>query len=463
MKSIERRNIRMTTIQTPQKNRSNALGITAAVFVLAYLLLILYSYYDNNLSGLLFRMVFYPFSMGLAGAVLTRPGMMRRREMQFMVGYIGWIVLETLLVYRSTMYAYQDTLYFAVAFGLVCYPMAFLLEGKTRTQMFRMIFHVLIPLVTIFCLYGIASVLLQTSFEAPNGYLTGISAKEGRLEILAVHPNYYGPALTILFMMSLYMIVSYRHPLIKIAYALTLPIFYVTMALGDTRTNMLATAFGLGLFAMILVLARVKISQKVVRAVVAVLCAAVVMVVAYLGYAPALRGVEALSVKQAAAEAAQTEDNAVMTESRDLLKDLATATGRTRIWKEAMQSVLAKPSILLTGTTNHHTYETIPNLQQFDGRLHNSFLQVLVALGLPGLILLLGFLVIVVIECVRVFFLREDLPLGERFLPAILAACMVIAMSESLFFLESKGVYSPLFFLIAGYIVAVSRDAAMTN
>lgn len=442
--------------------KSSWLGKLSAITVFAYILVILYGDYNLNQSNFIIRILFTPAFFMLAGAMLMQPGRLRQWDIRFLCLYVLWIAVDTLIISRVTMYRYEDTVYYVAAFALGCYPMASLLPKEERGRTFRGMFHVFIAVITALCILGLTVVLLQTQLETARGQLTGIpAAGEGdqRLYIIGMHGNFYAPIICIMLMMAIYMILSYKNVAVRIYYVIVALILYITLPLSDSRTNMVAVAVGLGLLAMLLVLWRVKWKPSVLGAIVAVLCAGVVAVGAYAGYGLAMRGIESVAVKSAVAEEAAGSD-VQLPKSRDLLKDLKTATGRTGIWKETFQSVKEKPVILLTGLTNHHTYEAIPSFPQFDGRLHNSFIQVLIAFGLPALILVLCFLVVLAKRCIPLFFKPGlAVSLADRFLPVVLACCLVISMLESFFFLESPGMYSPLFYLVAGYVMVTVGEA----
>lgn len=445
-----------------EANRTYAIGKAAAGLVLCYLALLFYSYYNFSRYSFIMRMAGYPVLFGLAGIILTQTYVQRLPEVKIMVAYLVWIVLETFLVYRSTSYQYEQTLSYAVAFLLACYPAMMLFPADVRKRTFHGILHCIIGIFAAACLFAIVVVILQTQVTTDSGLMTGLSSTfDNRLIIIGAHPNYTGGIASTLLLLSLYMILARKNLAIRVYYGFVMLVFYVMLALTDSRTNMLAVALGVGMLGFLLPFSLAKkIRPAALRAVLGIVCAAAVAVVVYMGYSLALRGVEAVSVQPAYAQEAASPE-VVITEGRDLLKDLKTATGRTKIWKEAFDSIRANPSILLKGLSNQHVYDVVPNIPSIEGRLHNSFLQVLVALGIPGLLLLLCFLTIIVGWAIRLFFMSpERAGLAERFLPAVLAACLFVSMAESFYFIESHGVYSPIFFLVAGYVVVTGRERA---
>ena len=70
------------------------------------------------------------------------------------------------------------------------------------------------------------------------------------------------------------------------------------------------------------------------------------------------------------------------------------------------------------------------------GNFHNSLLAVLIALGIPGLTLVLIFLVMLFIACARLSFrnLKDAGSLGTRIVPAVLIFTLAESMMESFLF-----------------------------
>ncbi len=95
--------------------------------------------------------------------------------------------------------------------------------------------------------------------------------------------------------------------------------------------------------------------------------------------------------------------------------------GRPAVWRGALRLLAAHPRFLLTGTTAVHA-PTFVNLfvDEAAGRtfyhVHSIYLHVLVAWGVPGLLLLAAMLLVFARAALRVM-LRHPLPLWQRLLP----------------------------------------------
>ena len=158
-------------------------------------------------------------------------------------------------------------------------------------------------------------------------------------------------------------------------------------------------------------------------------------------------------IRQPAASV-QSDGQAYEAVDRPLEEDIGSFNGRTAIWKAAVTEMQKNKSILLLGTSPALAEQTIGQYEASQGRnLHNSFLQMLFALGVPGLILMLAFLVSVFIASFRVVFSPAPLPLAERILPAALLAVLVLCCMESYLLLYPDVYFANVWFvLLSGYL-----------
>ena len=135
-----------------------------------------------------------------------------------------------------------------------------------------------------------------------------------------------------------------------------------------------------------------------------------------------------------------------------LFQDLATLNSRTAIWKSALKIIGEDPKILIRGTpdigvllTAQHSWD-IPHA-------HNSWVETLLGLGLPGLLCALVFTGLGAWHILRLFFFGgHSLP---RKLVALLTLCLLISgMLENYLFLASRDYPCAnfIFFLCLGYL-----------
>lgn len=138
-----------------------------------------------------------------------------------------------------------------------------------------------------------------------------------------------------------------------------------------------------------------------------------------------------------------------------------TLTGRTAIWRSAILSVRAKPSILFYGQPEK---QIMPLANQFihsdhKTHMHNSLVQCFMLTGLPGLLLAAAWYVLLLIKLIRTFFSGSDTPFATAFLTIPLSGIMLYSMLETIMF-SSVGLAGFTFFLIAGFFLAEESECA---
>ena len=133
--------------------------------------------------------------------------------------------------------------------------------------------------------------------------------------------------------------------------------------------------------------------------------------------------------------------------------------GRFSIYRTIPEIFKRDPKRLLIGCLDEERMSVTNELLQPSAvsHLHNSFLDVLNNTGLPGLILALGFCVLLAVDACRVFF-TENAAVGisEKVLTIPLAGIMGYSMLESLLFVK-QDFRSLSFFLICGYVIRYAR------
>lgn len=136
---------------------------------------------------------------------------------------------------------------------------------------------------------------------------------------------------------------------------------------------------------------------------------------------------------------------------RSLGKDIFTFNGRTGIWKEAVRGVLRNPTILLCGT------DSVAEVLAEEGRsnaphTHNSYLETLYTLGLPGLLLALAITVLTLRAGVILLWKNTDL---WKSTVALITLCLLgcSLLEPYLFAAKNYHHYLCFFFLTAtGYL-----------
>ena len=95
------------------------------------------------------------------------------------------------------------------------------------------------------------------------------------------------------------------------------------------------------------------------------------------------------------------------------------------------------------------------------GNFHNSLLAILIAFGIPGLILVLAFIALLFVACARLSFrnMRDAGSLSTRIVPAVVIFALAESMMESFLFTGSMPNIVWIWFMIAaGYIFRSRRS-----
>ena len=138
-----------------------------------------------------------------------------------------------------------------------------------------------------------------------------------------------------------------------------------------------------------------------------------------------------------------------------------TLSERTYIWKSIVPRLRECPSILLRGQSSKQmmVYQNkYINTLEYKTHMHNMYLQTLMLLGLPGLLAVLVWTVLLVRKMLRCFFgRRESVPLRAALYSIPLAAVFVFNLLEINIFagLDISGL---VFFLLAGLFLAEVRE-----
>lgn len=159
---------------------------------------------------------------------------------------------------------------------------------------------------------------------------------------------------------------------------------------------------------------------------------------------------EQTNQKEAEAEAQTPTKPVKPLKSRSFLKDMPTFNGRTRIWAAAVKGAVHHPEILLCGTDS--MYDVMAAEGAKADHTHNSYLDTLLALGIPGLVLALVLTVLAVRGALLLLWRNTDVWKSSVALITLgMLGCSL--MEPFLFAAKNYHHYLNIFFLAAvGYL-----------
>lgn len=280
-----------------------------------------------------------------------------------------------------------------------------------------------------------------------------------------------------------------RRKAIKALYALAaLPVF-LAMSLTDSRTGHIMTAVGLGMviFASILWAFRKRDARRAedgkrpagsFPAWTAAITGMLVAIVFFVFAATKTIGVfnrirseyshRSLLITEAMAEGedstAEAEADPLIVSNRGF-SGSDVLTGRPRIWKNVLLYIQRYPLTLLTGTSLYYPMNG-PNSQPeapfMAGHCHCIPLQLTLACGLPGLFLILGFMIYVAVCAIRIVNSR-GMPLWARLLPAPVVMIVAGECVECLTRLAYGWAVLPFMMIFCGMISALGNGKDFTD
>lgn len=151
-----------------------------------------------------------------------------------------------------------------------------------------------------------------------------------------------------------------------------------------------------------------------------------------------------------------TEDGQIVLVSDNpqgtLLNDMASLNGRTFIWKSALQAIRDNRALALWGTEYSGTVVSVYNFFPVE-HSHNSWMEVLLRAGIPGLLIALVFTGISTVSAAKLLLSRET-ELWKKIIAMTTMCVMVTGFLEPYLF-GGKSYYHVIdfvFFLCTGYL-----------
>ena len=139
------------------------------------------------------------------------------------------------------------------------------------------------------------------------------------------------------------------------------------------------------------------------------------------------------------------------------MDDLPTLNGRATIWTAFLQKIVNDPAILLRGTIDSRL--VLKNLHT-----HNAWLEALIMLGLPGLILVLVLCWNATWACLRLLW-HGGIGLFEKNIAMLVLSMLVSALLEPCLFItyQEWSFFDFFFFLCLGYLTLWNKQIPRRN
>jgi len=334
------------------------------------------------------------------------------------------------------------------------------------------------------------------------------------INLLSSHRLLSAGRLFLVFFLLLYQFINKRNKILKVLIAISLMLIYMTIAICHSRTTSLALSVSVAMFAMACVMPRIKNFSFIKRSVAAAVLALVALFVCFFGFDLSNKAMTKLNntVAPAFAEVYNNSENTFNEEyfgiqlkkanreekSNNYLTDLRlkvndgennietralktrvtaedkrsifgnrTLTGRTSIWHAGITTLIRNPSKVLTGfssknmmdNVNSVLFELYPNFSQREAHMHNSFMQVLMLMGIPGLVLVLAWSAMMVRKMLIMFFsCKKEIGLTQKIPIIAISGFFVICMMENFIFI-SQDTCAIIFMLLSGIFLADYKES----
>lgn len=444
-----------------QKEGTSSKNVPMLLLLAAGVIEFLFITLENQFSGIGYYLaetyVIVPCLLLLGYMLREKLGSFPRRRLLLAGAAVGWFVIVQCIHKLSGMENHPMATVFFVY--LMAFPFASLADDRKNAG--------------LWCIGGvfIAAALVLVGYSAmllldlvPGGMEAYLYWDGARLHALW-HPNVAAGYFMIGIGFSLALCFLTRKKLVKVLLAGGIALQLMAMALTNCRTTLLLTGAMLGGTAFF----RICKGGGWKRLVLGLLAAAVILVGCFklsgmlfqwnndrlLERMTAVQEEPSSDLEVSEKEVVLIEDTGIIlgdNEQGSLADDMRTLNGRTLIWKAALKAIRNDKKLALWGTEYSGTYITvyspIPVVHA-----HNSWMETLMRMGLPGLMMSLVFTALSVWSAAKLVLSPETL-LWKKII-AMLAMCvMASGFLEPYLFLTNVyyHVTDFIFFFLTGYL-----------
>ena len=418
----------------PQKKRFDLFSAFTLVFVLASLLLMQVKYW---FCMSLIRHYAAALACAWVAIAMAHHGMGRERDEKAALAFAGWTVLASWIHGDHLLDASMYSLLLFNLPMLIAFPCARRMGSKAANAAAGFFFLVS-GAMAVYSI-GVTMTAGTVEWRMLQEYI-GVSADYQRLQF-SCHPNELAALFLVGIGLGLWLTLRTQKRWLCALLAVLGIVMYAGIGMTGSRTVMLQAALtGALIAAAVIMNTRMSLPKRLAASLGA---GAVLFVLIYKGFEGSNLLVNSLSVQLAQAES--------LLESRPIGADIATLTGRTRIYKNAFAFLADKLRCIFIGTATE--YELVNLLRQTLGayHTHNAYLEALCYYGLPGLAFAVYFSVRALWAAWRVLPARR--PLSDK-LPAIMVLALLLGtITEPYLFSVNFPVMNAAFFLCLGLAI----------
>lgn len=336
-------------------------------------------------------------------------------------------------------------------------------------------------LLGLLCIY---TFLLRIRIQNPitQQFICGIKKAEGfsRLSVLDINVDSTAFWFMGSFFLMVYQFFSCRRKFWRIPIVLSAAVDYIVVSMIFTRSVMVAMAFAIGLLVVLLLYEKLRIRAAGVKALILTIAFLTTVPLVYMSFEPVLKEFGRISVNIRYEGSSEEEKREAFerdyTHKKQLIgtgKSLdAVSNGRIKIYRASIDVIRNNPSILFRGCLDDRSSDELTRalfekglIQEGKHITHyqNYLIQVLIVTGLPGLLLVVVFSLLLVVKSVKSFFCcGEKLLLSYKMLVLPIAASMAYMMFEIGLF-TTTDLRTLFFFLMSGMFVGGYYDSFLQD
>lgn len=408
--------------------------LPAVLAFICCIIISVFQYYSPRYSDLFMTAVIFPVSVAVFALTLyTRP-FIKYAEVKLLGAFFAWMILGLFFNDWRLEKAFTNTwLYCTCVTMFLCYTLPYAFDKETLKKALSILAVAMLVCATLLSAAGLIIVFGGVTIPESLSEVARIGIYvDGRLWLVS-HPNTIAPICGAAIILTGYLLTRTKKWLVRILLILSALVCYCAMALTDSRTGFVSTALGVALeFFLLFNLSFAKVKRAGGRILLALVAAALCVGVFIVGTS-AVRSVYDHTAGAASAQSELISDRG--------LEEADSFNGRTAIWAGTLKGLQHNPEILLTGTTPIIAGKLMGPYFPKDspiGNFHNSYVASLVSFGLPGVLILIAFYVMLAISSARLSFtkLLDKDSLGTRLIPAILLFAVAESMMEVFLFVE---------------------------
>lgn len=453
-----------------------------------------FQYISPTRAIALVSFILFPFALCMLALLIYNSRYIIYFEVKLMAALFVWMIVVSLLYGWHADGPLSSSWFQSVCITtFLCFSLPYAFNINDNKRIFTTFAVVLAMAVTLLCAVGLFFVMTGQNGSSPGKTEFFGIGTDGRLHLLC-HPNSVAPICGSALILMGYLIIKVQRRIFRIVLSLGILVCFFVLALTDSRAGIFNTSIALGFE--IFLLCNVKLFRRLSTSMRILLCAIIAVLGIFVIYQSAnlARAGYNWFAEITSTEQVTVYDNVVSPElssgdqnttptlppidmsdsasvepvirsvsSRDL-SDFGTFNGRTAIWLGVLNGLAENPRYLAIGTSpliaGNVMAPYFPENSPI-GNFHNSFLSVLVSFGIPGLSLVLIFLIILAIVSARLAFtnLTNVETLGIRLAPAILLFSVSESMMENFLFTNAlPNIVWIWFMYVAGFVFRITKN-----